>query len=1144
MELLFSQYIIIFILLNILAFLYRKAFRIKTNGILSCGIFGYTGSKPVSIANIKLLGAYNQERGTDSCGFATLEGVEHGVDSEKEWLKFLTKNEIVLSDRSNSIVCHTRRSTMGLKNKLNAHPFHIITDVLNKNNIKFKEYSIFGAHNGVIRNWIKLCQTRDIKIGPIDVDSKGFFTALALDIYNKKYGIFEEYEGVGAFIWISELDPTSMYVFRGESRRTNHLEEIEEERPLFYFETEGGVYFSSMWESLYAIGGDNQTVLSVPANIVFCVKDDKLVEVAKTERATKSFQQFYAPVTPSVSTKKFKNRMGLGSKGSEDDDIIYPELDYYDTEKQERSIDAGESSRYQVNKGNSVYIDKSMENYTQTLNNTIDINNDILPKKLRSKGGVYFEKGRFHRTDHIHNKPSDKVLVAEDGSLVTDKKKIKNNISYVVMAHEGKQKSFTACKFIHGIMMDANAVSTPSIPLWKDKGVLVPMCDVNSGTKDNDFYVKGELANGRFVYPGSTKEYGFLNGKLMYIVDHANTNITYRAGTIFSYNEGKKSEAPKSTSTRVHILDLLEDSYEGVISRAVIDPITHEIWEPFLVQGDKEVRFVNTAVLVVQDNISLSHWWQLKTIKDFKGVMSKEDYEVCKVDSTVLSAIAFKEHCKKQTENVKYNSNLTFIQTAANAACKQFNYKGPAMIPDVSLTSSNVILKIKDLFESTENKVGTVEISFMTFITVYNADNVMATELTDPILGMKPYDIVDFSDGFVYRPSLVSDAKKQSLVYNFTRIGALVGDGFTRPASSNKREKLHFIHSSTKTLMNDLAFQEYCKNRLPYERYAINKELFYSYLKEHGFVVKGLLDMEDFVTNGYIYNTLASLMGRVPLAKEESISTKNITNSTIGEKKPVVDAEGNHDDIIGDGIIVADWEEEGAFTEADMLKAAEVEIDMREFIMDISPKIEEMLDKANNLVDYFTDAGAEDHRVLCEVENDLNSNSNYFQPEDEDEDEEESSDEDATIRNTIMLLLGTKAIIHKIESSKPEIQYKAVPTPTSPIDLSGKYKKELETNMAYSADLEKDDEWYCDGYIRREIEGQHFCIAKWFMIFTVKNNEVHSLGFKIHLIPEEEQSLFGVMSTVDLAYELERWTSICDENEILINKKKEPKLNL
>ena len=1002
-----------------------------------CGIFGFAGNAPADINKIKLLGAYNQERGPDSCGFATLKGVEHGIDEEKEWMKFIVKNEITLHEKDNSIICHTRKSTMGSKNKDNAHPFKLTIDILNKHNKIVKDYSVYGVHNGQIKNWLSLCRERNIDTAPIDVDSKGFFNALSIDLYKKNYTIFEKYEGMGAFLWISELEPNTIFAFRGESKITNTSElPIEEERPLYYYLSENGVYFSSTWQSLFGIGGNDTNVFKLGANTVYCIKDNKVVEVAKTERAEKGYQTYYAPRSTykhdAVEEYKYTRSATVADA-----------LNY-------REIDGGEKETVSINRGNTIYISEALSKYTYLLENVIDIKKDIMPKKIKIKGKIYFEEGRFQRNGHMYNKPTDRVLLAKDGSLCIDKSKIKNGSSTAsCFLHEGEMKMFEVGKFTAGMFMNMWGDIKTTIPLYQNTSIIYPMCDTEYYTPDKAiFYTSGVRANGLFIYPGSSKEYGFYHGVLKYIIDHVNTSITHTKDVLLSYPAGKKSKASKEND-EVHFLDIISSSYIGNTSRTIIDPTRYDIWEPFLIENDTNVYFLKTGNFWFSSNNNIVDVYQdtnlFNKTTPFTGVLTREIYQSLKAED-YMTASEFKLYSKKTCQSTQYESDLTELQTFGDRIAKTINFK-KVNIADISLTSVGVISTVKSLLASSRkiSSSAIMSVPFLTFLKNYNplGDTLYKNHST---FAIQLTAFIDYNNWAIYEPILPKSGTNKGKL-RFELIGFLYGNGINRPATDTLDEiRLQVATTQNAEVYSDLYFRDFCKKRVSLESFNTNKQNFKDYFADHNLNITSLWNLEDYLTDPNISANIYNAMGLSTV----KYSTENVN---IGEEVHAIEKSAVFED------------------------AHTIEQEMADLINFTQLSVEEILNKATPLLDFIGEEGTENYSTLVEVEKALEG-----EEEEEEEEEMESSDAhylelmdyEEELENAkndfeaIYNYFGYIVSCVKKETGNSS-HFIVTPNPIFPIIPNKKIQSHIKIAISYNPDFLDTMEIYPDGTIREEL---------------------------------------------------------------------------
>lgn len=237
-----------------------------------CGLLGFAGNPKAMadramakavLAKIKMLGLYNIERGKHSCGLYIDNTVFKGVNDDKLFSDFIQNNEIPTPFESGNfiVIGHTRMATHGVHSYANAHPFLV-------------EDELVLAHNGVIRNIWSLCNRYKVNHTNIQVDSLG----LAHLINKEGFKILNEYEGFAALLMYKASEPNSLYIYRGESRLTKDGE-LKEERPLYYMQTEEGIYVSSLHKSLRAISDSStDTIKLVEGNIVHKITNGRMTK--------------------------------------------------------------------------------------------------------------------------------------------------------------------------------------------------------------------------------------------------------------------------------------------------------------------------------------------------------------------------------------------------------------------------------------------------------------------------------------------------------------------------------------------------------------------------------------------------------------------------------------------------------------------------------------------------------------------------------------------------------------------------------------------------------------------------------------------------------------------------------------------------
>lgn len=263
-----------------------------------CGISMYIGIRPANIDKIKILGLYNVSRGADACGIVINNVVRKGVDDfktnpstkEANFSNFIEKKNLVVNDddENYNIIVHNRKASTSWSEKSNpdhAHPFEI-TDP--DNNVV-----LIGAHNGSISNCEELKKAYDMT-ETYPVDSQLILSILAKNRKEKHpYKVLEEYRGKAVLTWFYLDEPNVLYVYKGASKEYS-TSNVEEERPMFVWEDEPlkSLYFSSLKEALFAIGGNETNVYNLEVNKVYKFIAGKKAKITLVNREIVQAQNF------------------------------------------------------------------------------------------------------------------------------------------------------------------------------------------------------------------------------------------------------------------------------------------------------------------------------------------------------------------------------------------------------------------------------------------------------------------------------------------------------------------------------------------------------------------------------------------------------------------------------------------------------------------------------------------------------------------------------------------------------------------------------------------------------------------------------------------------------------------------------------
>lgn len=260
-----------------------------------CGIFAWAGKDPKKFnkAKFDIQGIYNDARGGDSCGITTDGEIYYGVERDrKEYKEFLVESDYIVPVKIPTVFGHTRKSSQGIINSHNAHPFGF-----GDNNEGFR---FIGCHNGTLYNHKEIAKKYDVKdiiyrtteFNTNIYDRTKIDSEILLEAIYKNNGFhpLEDYIGGAALLFTDTTEPNVLYAFHGASRKdwNDDIKKTVEERPLYYYkENKNSLYVSSLAESLVAIGGViNETVFEFECNIVYKIKNGDIdnAETIKVNR--------------------------------------------------------------------------------------------------------------------------------------------------------------------------------------------------------------------------------------------------------------------------------------------------------------------------------------------------------------------------------------------------------------------------------------------------------------------------------------------------------------------------------------------------------------------------------------------------------------------------------------------------------------------------------------------------------------------------------------------------------------------------------------------------------------------------------------------------------------------------------------------
>ena len=249
-------------------FLWNLIFGFRRTNSLNCGLVGFSSKESFDEMKIKLLLLYNETRGEDSCGIYLHNTTRNEKPLAERVIKEVGKPSEVLIpmytfNQTNVFIGHDRKATGATaKTQENAHPFLYTYE---------GKPPIVGVHNGIVRNHYDMCKAIGETTYTLPVDSMVIFKTLV------RYDSVEDYKSI-----LSDLgDPNNSIIF---TRDDGALWVFRMEgRPLFYgidksTTPEGSMYISSIANSLYAIGCEEESVKSFEPDKLYKIENGKITE--------------------------------------------------------------------------------------------------------------------------------------------------------------------------------------------------------------------------------------------------------------------------------------------------------------------------------------------------------------------------------------------------------------------------------------------------------------------------------------------------------------------------------------------------------------------------------------------------------------------------------------------------------------------------------------------------------------------------------------------------------------------------------------------------------------------------------------------------------------------------------------------------
>lgn len=351
-----------------------------------CGIFGWHGNNPRTYNpyKIAILGLLNDSRGGDGCGLSVNGQIKKSAGKIEKFSEFLSEEvyNFLLSNKENTVLGHARKTSIGLSNLQNTHPF---------GHGEYKDgYEVILTHNGTIHNYTDLAQKYEIDIEG-GTDSYMLSKFLHED-FDKFLKILSEYNGAAAIAAYDRVKNVFI-VFKGESKKWESAQTTEEERPLHLaYVDKSNFYYSSEEKHLIAAGFPKEKIINLKTNTVFVFQNGNLISKYEVDRSKAIQNKAYKSSVAIVS----KNNYGQSSIGFTNNRLTYSQEDYDDYYYEAYGSYYGQHQSYvEKNKENQWDKYRSKPKDGGTTTKTVDSMMSSY-KKIEEGKQIYFHKNRYY----------------------------------------------------------------------------------------------------------------------------------------------------------------------------------------------------------------------------------------------------------------------------------------------------------------------------------------------------------------------------------------------------------------------------------------------------------------------------------------------------------------------------------------------------------------------------------------------------------------------------------------------------------------------------------------------------------------------------------------------------------------------------